>query len=42
MPEQLGLHPWKFMRQTIRVEEFEHFKAVFRDGDVGDVGVPFV
>jgi hypothetical protein len=26
--------------QSVRVENFEHFKGVFRDGDVGDVGVP--
>lgn len=29
------------MVQTIPVEEFEHFKAVFGDGNVGHVGIPF-
>lgn len=29
------------MRHSILVEQFEHLKCVFRDGDIRDVGVPF-
>lgn len=41
MRKQLLVQSGKGVLSSLRIEDFQHFKRVFSDGDVGDVGVPF-